>query len=76
MPYARRIKNYLLTIYNILGDIPSAPGDLLSFSPLIFASIIPGVTTNCSIHVLPSSRCCSVAGSALVSSNVKTVLKY
>ena len=62
--------------FNSRGDIPSAPGDLLSFIPLIFASIIPGVTTNCSRHVLPSSSSCSVAGSALMSSNVKTVLKY
>ena len=29
------------------GDIPPAPDDLSSFSPLILASIIPGVTTDC-----------------------------
>ena len=27
--------------FNSRGDIPSASGDLLSFSPLMFASIIP-----------------------------------
>ena len=50
------------TIYfNRFGDIPSALGDLLYFSTLILAYIIPGATINCSIkYVLPSSSGFSV----------------
>ena len=59
------------------GGIPSTPGDLLSFIFLIFFAIISGVTNNwpkCS-DVLPSNLVNGI-GSELISSVVKTELKY
>ena len=59
------------------GGIPSTPGDLLSFIFLIFFAMISGVTNNwpkCS-DVLPSNFV-NGTGSELISSVVKTELKY
>ena len=33
--------------FSILGDIPSTPGDLISFILLILVATTSGVTTNC-----------------------------
>ena len=62
---------------NRFGGIPSIPGDLLSFIFLIFFAIISGVTDNCHkcSDVLPSNLV-NGTGSELISSVVKTELKY
>ena len=59
------------------GGIPSTPGYLLSFIFLIFFAIISGVTNNCHIcsDLLPSNLV-NGTGSELISSVVKTELKY
>ena len=54
------VANGTLISYNIYFNrfgnrpIPAAPGDLLNFSKLLFAYIIPRATI-CSIHALPYS---------------------
>ena len=62
---------------SIFGGIPSTPGDLLSFIILIFFAIISGVTNNCPkcSGLLPSNLV-NGTGSELISSMVKTKLKY
>ena len=59
------------------GGNPSTPGDLLSFIFLIFFAIISGVTNNCPkcSDLLPSNLV-NGTGSELISSVVKTELKY
>ena len=59
------------------GGIPSTPGNLVSFIFLIYFAIIPGVTNNCRkcSDVLPSNLV-NGTGSELISSVVKTELKY
>ena len=59
------------------GGIPSTPGDLLSFIFLIFFAIISGVTNYCPkcSDLLPKNLV-NGTGSELISSVVKTELKY
>ena len=65
------------TSISSFGGIPSTPGDLLSFIFLIFFAIISGVTNNYpkSSDLLPSNLV-DGTGSELISSVVKTELKY
>ena len=62
---------------NSFGGIPSTPGYLFSFIFLILFAIISGVTNNCPkcSDVLPSNLV-NGTGSELISSVVKTELKY
>ena len=61
----------------VLGDILTTPGDLLSFIFLILFAIISGVTNNCpKCSDLQPLNLVNGTGSELISSVVKTELKY
>ena len=62
---------------NIFGEIPSTPGDLLSFIFLSLVSILSGVITIiCCMHASFSPIMFGMVGSLPVSSSVNTELKY
>ena len=50
--------------YNILGAIPSTPGDLFSFILLILLATTSGVTTNCP-NLSPSDPSNFVSGTGI-----------
>ena len=62
--------------FSILGDIPSAPGDLFSFILLILLATTSGVTTSCpNLSPSDSLNFVSGTGNEQVSSRMNTELK-